>query len=403
MYVEQESIFYYITVMNENYAQPAMPAGVEAGHSQGRVPAADRRPRQGARHAVRLRHHPARVSGGGADPREGLRHPGRCATRSPASASCVARRWNASAGICCIRQRRARVPYVQQLLKDRDGPVIAATDYMRIVPDQIRQWVGGRYVTLGTDGYGRSDSRAALRRHFEVDRNYIAWRRSRRWPTKARSTAPPWARPSRRSASIPPSPSPGRSEGLQFMNAPWPPHRSARARHGRLQGRRRHRRAGQARRHHRSRHAAGHARDREGDHGRAVHGWRHHREGPRHQGRQGQHRRPRGHAACRHGARRRRPGGSCSRQQCRGASSSAAAPAREPTAARSAPAAPPPAQPAAAAAAPAGAVLTPLSRLGMPTSYRSDLAPIDEPGFSRAHAGPSVRSSPASWAWIWRW
>jgi pyruvate dehydrogenase E1 component len=66
------------------------------------------------------------------------------------------------------------VPYVQQLLKDREGPVVAATDYMRTVPDQIRQWVRGRYVTLGTDGFGRSDSRAALRRHFEVDRNYIA-------------------------------------------------------------------------------------------------------------------------------------------------------------------------------------------------------------------------------------
>jgi len=51
---------------------------------------------------------------------------------------------------------------------------VAATDYMRTVPDQIRQWVGGRYVTLGTDGYGRSDSRAALRKHFEVDRNFIA-------------------------------------------------------------------------------------------------------------------------------------------------------------------------------------------------------------------------------------
>jgi pyruvate dehydrogenase E1 component len=68
----------------------------------------------------------------------------------------------------------AHVPYVQQLLKDREGAVVAATDYMRTVPDQIRQWVRGRYVTLGTDGYGRSDSRAALRRHFEVDRNYIA-------------------------------------------------------------------------------------------------------------------------------------------------------------------------------------------------------------------------------------
>jgi len=68
----------------------------------------------------------------------------------------------------------ARVPYVRQCLKERDAPVIAATDYVRNVPDQIRQWIGARYITLGTDGYGRSDSRAALRRHFEVDRNYIA-------------------------------------------------------------------------------------------------------------------------------------------------------------------------------------------------------------------------------------
>jgi pyruvate dehydrogenase E1 component len=70
--------------------------------------------------------------------------------------------------------RAPRVPYIRALLKDREGPVIAATDYMRAVPDQIRQWVAGRYVTLGTDGFGRSDSRAALRRYFEVDRNHIA-------------------------------------------------------------------------------------------------------------------------------------------------------------------------------------------------------------------------------------
>jgi pyruvate dehydrogenase E1 component len=60
------------------------------------------------------------------------------------------------------------------MLHGHEGPVVAATDYMRTVPDQIRQWIGGRYVTLGTDGYGRSDSRAALRQHFEMDRNYIA-------------------------------------------------------------------------------------------------------------------------------------------------------------------------------------------------------------------------------------
>jgi len=67
-----------------------------------------------------------------------------------------------------------RVPYVRQLLEQREGPMVAATDYLRTVPDQIRQWVPGRYVTLGTDGFGRSDTRTALRRHFEVDRNYIA-------------------------------------------------------------------------------------------------------------------------------------------------------------------------------------------------------------------------------------
>ena len=67
----------------------------------------------------------------------------------------------------------ARVPYVRAAFADRDGPFIAATDYMKLVSDQIRQWVPGRYVTLGTDGFGRSDARAQLRKHFEVDRYYI--------------------------------------------------------------------------------------------------------------------------------------------------------------------------------------------------------------------------------------
>ena len=67
-----------------------------------------------------------------------------------------------------------RVPYVQTLLGERDGPLVAATDYVRNVPDQIRPWVTAPYVTLGTDGFGRSDARAPLRRHFEVDRNFIA-------------------------------------------------------------------------------------------------------------------------------------------------------------------------------------------------------------------------------------
>jgi pyruvate dehydrogenase E1 component len=64
--------------------------------------------------------------------------------------------------------------YVQRTLAGREGPFIAATDYMKTVADQIRQWVPGPYTVLGTDGFGRSDSRAELRRFFEVDRNYVA-------------------------------------------------------------------------------------------------------------------------------------------------------------------------------------------------------------------------------------
>jgi pyruvate dehydrogenase E1 component len=68
---------------------------------------------------------------------------------------------------------KPRRPYVQRMLGSQAGPFVAATDYMRIVADQIRPWVPGRYHVLGTDGYGRSDSRAALRDHFEVDRRYV--------------------------------------------------------------------------------------------------------------------------------------------------------------------------------------------------------------------------------------
>jgi pyruvate dehydrogenase E1 component len=63
--------------------------------------------------------------------------------------------------------------FVRQALGERTGPFIAATDYMKTVADQIRQWVPGRYAVLGTDGFGRSDSRAELRRFFEVDRHYV--------------------------------------------------------------------------------------------------------------------------------------------------------------------------------------------------------------------------------------
>jgi pyruvate dehydrogenase E1 component len=69
---------------------------------------------------------------------------------------------------------RPRIAYVTELLRGRQGPVIAASDYMKTFADQIRSWVEAPYVVLGTDGYGRSDTRAALRRFFEVDRAHVA-------------------------------------------------------------------------------------------------------------------------------------------------------------------------------------------------------------------------------------
>ena len=169
MYAEQEDIFYYITCMNENYAHPAMPKGVEQGILKGMYLL-----QIGGRGKVRVN-----LLGAGTILREviaaaeilekRLRRAGGRVQRAellgaaPRCARCGARE--------LLQSRPAGAqPYVRQCLGDRTGPFIAATDYMKIVPDQIRQWVPGRYIVLGTDGYGRSDSRAQLRRHFEVDR-----------------------------------------------------------------------------------------------------------------------------------------------------------------------------------------------------------------------------------------
>jgi pyruvate dehydrogenase E1 component len=65
------------------------------------------------------------------------------------------------------------MPYLTEMLADTEGPVVAVTDFMKAVPDQVARWVPGRLSTLGTDGYGRSDSRAALRRHFETDAAHV--------------------------------------------------------------------------------------------------------------------------------------------------------------------------------------------------------------------------------------
>jgi pyruvate dehydrogenase E1 component len=166
-------VFYYLTLMNENYRQPAIPAGVETGILKGMYLLSI-----GGRGKVR-----ATLLGSGTILRECL-----------AAAQLLEHDFGVPADVYSVTsfselRREAedveranrlgptappRVPYVRECLGDREGPFIAATDYVKTVPDQIREWVPGRYVVLGTDGFGRSDARAALRRHFEVDHQYIA-------------------------------------------------------------------------------------------------------------------------------------------------------------------------------------------------------------------------------------
>jgi pyruvate dehydrogenase E1 component len=172
MYQEQENVFYYITCMNENYAHPPMPAGAAEGILKGLYLV--RGAAQG-RHGVTL-------LGSGTILREVLaaadlleKDYGVAADVFSATSFGELRRnaldierWN----LLHPNDERRRT-YVEEALGERTGPFIAATDYMKTVADQIRQWIPGRYAVLGTDGFGRSDSRAELRRFFEVDRHYV--------------------------------------------------------------------------------------------------------------------------------------------------------------------------------------------------------------------------------------
>jgi pyruvate dehydrogenase E1 component len=172
MYVEDENVFYYVTVMNENYAMPAMPKGVEQGILKGMYLLSI-----GGRGKVRVT-----LFGSGTILRE-VQAAAEMLEKDygvPADVFSVpsfselrrdaldCERWN-----LLNPDKEPRQPYVVECLRERRGPFIAATDYMRNVPDQIRQWVPGPYVVLGTDGFGRSDARGALRHHFEVDRRFV--------------------------------------------------------------------------------------------------------------------------------------------------------------------------------------------------------------------------------------
>jgi pyruvate dehydrogenase E1 component len=172
MCLEQESIFYYITVMNENYAHPAMPAGAAAGILRGMYPF-----RTGGKGKVRVQ-----LLGSGTILREVIA----AAELLEQSFGVAADVWSVTSFSELRREAldverwnarhpddKPRVSYVAERFAGSSGPFVAATDYMKLVADQIRQWVPGRYVALGTDGFGRSDGREALRHHFEVDRKSI--------------------------------------------------------------------------------------------------------------------------------------------------------------------------------------------------------------------------------------
>ena len=172
MFQQQENIFYYITVMNENYPQPALPEGVEEAIIKGMYLY-----QEGAGDAGRVQ-----LLGSGAILREVIAAAGLLQQdfEIPADVWSVTsfnelrreglnvERWN-----MLHPQETPRVSYVEQALTGREGPVIAATDYMRAYADQIRPFVPGQYKVLGTDGFGRSDMRSQLRKFFEVSRYYI--------------------------------------------------------------------------------------------------------------------------------------------------------------------------------------------------------------------------------------
>ncbi len=176
MFAEQENVFYYVTAMNENYVHPAMPEGAEVGIIKGLYKFRAAESTKAASATT------VQLMGSGAILREVI-----------AAADLLRDDWAVDADIWsatsftelardardCDRWNRlhpvdeARVPYITQCLEGHAGPVIAATDYIQLYADKVRKWIPARYEVLGTDGFGRSDTRAQLRKHFEVNAVHI--------------------------------------------------------------------------------------------------------------------------------------------------------------------------------------------------------------------------------------
>jgi pyruvate dehydrogenase E1 component len=172
MYQQREDLFYYITIYNDDYPMPAMPEGCGEGILAGlyKFKAAE-----GGKAALQL-------FGSGPILNEALRAQGILAEKYGVHAdvwsvtsynelrrnALETERWNR-----LHPAEPERQPYIQTALAGAEGPIVAASDYMKVVPDQLSPWLSGRLVTLGTDGFGRSDNREYLRRHFEVNAESI--------------------------------------------------------------------------------------------------------------------------------------------------------------------------------------------------------------------------------------
>jgi pyruvate dehydrogenase E1 component len=197
----QEDAFYYITVMNENYAHGAMPAGAREGILRGmyllKEAGSEKREAGGGRREEQAPPRPVHGERVGVRGNEStavqLLASGTILREALAAAEMLEKEFGIAANVWSVTSftelRRdgldverwntlhpsapQRTSHVEACLTPTTGPIVAATDYVRALPDLIRTWVPRRYVTLGTDGYGRSDTREALRRFFEVDRKAI--------------------------------------------------------------------------------------------------------------------------------------------------------------------------------------------------------------------------------------
>jgi len=171
---DQENVYYYVTVMNENYVQPAMPKGVEKGIVNGMYRLSEDTAKKG-------------------EPKVQLFGSGTILREVIDAVEKLKNDWGVSADVWSVTsynelareardcerwnmlnpEKKTRVSYVEQQLKDCEGPVISSSDYVRNVAEQIRNFVPATYTVLGTDGFGRSDTRKQLRKHFEVNSDYV--------------------------------------------------------------------------------------------------------------------------------------------------------------------------------------------------------------------------------------